>query len=145
MTRPNPHSAEPWCDSCEMDECEEVIGSSVISCGEASEVFRPVEASRDAVASSVDFRVVKDGNLARAGRGDDSPGVHAGDCLAQVVVVTGPVGQHSVSLEAFEQGALAVRLSCRWPAVSRKRSGRPSVSQTMWALVVNPPRERPGA
>src|SRR5215475_12155756 len=33
--------------------------------------------------------------------------------------------------------AFAVRLSCRWPAVSMKRSGRPRLSQSMWILVSN--------
>src|SRR5215470_20109128 len=39
----------------------------------------------------------------------------------------------------------AVWLSCTWPPVRRKRSGRPSASASRWILVVNPPRERPRA
>lgn len=87
-----------------MDECEEVFGSSVVSSGEAPEVLELVEASLDAVAEPVDGRVVGDGDLAGACRGDDGFGVHGCDGLAQVVVVIGPVGQHGLRLEAFEQG-----------------------------------------
>ncbi|MGY4175753.1 ketosteroid isomerase-like protein [Bradyrhizobium sp. USDA 4518] len=49
-TRTNPHSAEPNADCGEVDECEEVVCSSVISRGKAAEVFELVEATLDAVA-----------------------------------------------------------------------------------------------
>jgi len=41
--------------------------------------------------------------------------------------------------------SLAGMLSWRWPTVRMKRTGRPSVSQAMWILVVSPPLERPRA
>lgn len=113
-----------------MDEGEEVLGAAVVSGCEAPEVLEPVEATFDAVAQPVDCLVVRDRYFAGASRGDHRFGVHVGDGLAQVVVVIGPVGQYGLGAEAFEQG-FAVRLSCRWPAVSMKRSGRPSVPQTM--------------
>ena len=62
-----------------MDEALEVDGSSVVSGGETAKMLEAIEASLDAVAVLVDDGVVRDDDLARAGRGDHRLGFHVAD------------------------------------------------------------------
>lgn len=87
-----------------MYEGEEVDGFSVVSCGDAAEVFEFVEASFDAIARFVDLEVV--GDLVFSGRvaGDDGGGAGAFDEGAEVVAVVSLVGEHVSRPEAVQQG-----------------------------------------
>src|SRR5437660_12258007 len=89
QTRLNRHSTHPDHSTCDVDECEEVNCSAVEAGGEASEVLELIEAAFDAIAFLVESSVMRDRNLARAGRRDD--GAHAGVCdqLTKSVAIIG--------------------------------------------------------
>ena len=102
--RTNRHSPHPDHGGGEMDEGEEVSGSSVEACCEAPEVFEFVEASLDAVAASVECGVVRDRHPARAGGRDDGFGAEVFDELAQGGGVIGAVGEDGPRREAMDEG-----------------------------------------
>src|SRR5690606_32188457 len=77
--RTNRHSPHPDHGGGEVDEAEEVDGEPVVAGGEAAEVLELCEAALDAVAQPVEVAVVRDGGLARAGRGDDGLGADGVD------------------------------------------------------------------
>jgi hypothetical protein len=68
-----------------MDEGEEVYGSPIIACGEASEVLELVEAALDAISVPIDGPIVGDEDLPSWIGGDNGDGPGVGDRLAQGV------------------------------------------------------------
>ena len=63
-SRTNRHSSKPDGDCGKVGKSLEVTPSPVISRGETSEVLEPIEATFDAVAMSVGFRIVRNDDLA---------------------------------------------------------------------------------
>src|SRR5215210_4645200 len=102
-SRLNRHSSHPDHSTCDVDEGEEVSGAAVEPRREAAEVLELIEAAFDAVAFLVERDVVRDRNLARAGRRDDSEHAGVSDQLAQSVAVVGFVGDDGAALDAFQQ------------------------------------------
>ena len=86
-----------------MDECEEVVGPSVVSCCDASKVFELVEASLDAVAGFVDLEVVWDRAFPARVAGNDSRRTGIGDEAADCIAVKCLICKHVVWLEAVEE------------------------------------------
>src|SRR4051812_40239234 len=84
-TRLTRHSSHP--DDCagKLDGGQEVDRSAVVARGDAPEVFELVEEALDAVPEPVGDRIMRDLDLARAGRGNDRLGFSLGDQLAQGV------------------------------------------------------------
>ena len=63
-SRTNRHSSQPDGDCGKVGKSLEVTPSPFISRGETSEVLEPIEATFDAVAMSVGFRIVRNDDLA---------------------------------------------------------------------------------
>ena len=80
-----------------MDESEEVEGAPFVACGEASEVIEFVEASFDAVAASIDKRIMRDRFRSGEGGRNDHLGADVGDEAAQGIGIIGSVGKNSLS------------------------------------------------
>ena len=87
-----------------MNECEEVDGTPVVSCCDASEVLELVEEALDAVAPPVGVVIVGDERLSGWVARDDDSGACGRDEGAQGIAVVGLVGDDGAGAEPFEQG-----------------------------------------
>ncbi len=83
-----------------MDECFEVDGDTIVSSGDAAEVFEFVEAAFDAISRLVDFEVVGDQALAPWIAGNDSGRADVGDEGTESVAIVGLVGEDMGGAEA---------------------------------------------
>jgi hypothetical protein len=124
--------------------------SAVVARGDAPEVFELVEEALDAVPEPVGDRIMRDLDLARAGRGNDRLGFSLGDQLAQSVAVISLVGNDAAAFEIrqkLRRGGAVVGFSAgqdeaKRPPLSIGQSvdlGRQSSSGTPQSLIRSPP------
>jgi hypothetical protein len=92
---------QPRAGKC--DESVEVLFEFFVGCGEAAEVFEPVEASLDAVAFSIEFFVVGALLFAVGFGRDHRDGSHGVDVVEDGLAVVALVGQHPLGLSISEQ------------------------------------------
>jgi hypothetical protein len=124
--------------------------SAVVARGDAPEVFELVEEALDAVPEPVGDRIMRDLDLARAGRGNDRLGFSLGDQLAQSVAVISPVGNDAAAFEIrqkLRRSGAVVGFSAGQDEAERPPSsigqsvdlGRQSSSGTPQSLIRSPP------
>ena len=87
-----------------MDECFEVDGDTIVSSGDAAEVFELVKAAFDSIPRLVDFEVVGDQALAGWVAGNDGGGADVGDEGTESIAIVGLVGEDMVWAEAVQKG-----------------------------------------
>ena len=148
--RLNRHSSHPQHSGCELYECQKVFCPSIISGGDAPEVFEFVKAALDKITSLVDFKVIGDQFFACPVTGNDRLRAHIGDKTAQSIAVIGFIGQDMTSPQALKQGLslsyiapLARRQNnTQWPSESvgcHVNFGGQSTSRTPQSLISAPP------
>lgn len=86
----------------EMECGEDVDGASIVSSGDASEVFELAGEALDAIAKLIGRRVTRDGDGAASGRGDHGFGPAVGDETAHGVAVLGVIGDHAVGVQSVQ-------------------------------------------
>ena len=103
------------------------MGEFVIASGDAAEVFHATEQTFNEIAVLVLMHIVFTGRVAVGARRDDRLGPGVGDRVQQGVGIEGFVGDHSIGIDALQQG-IGLRDVMRLP-VRAARVGEPAVWQ----------------
>ncbi len=135
MGTPSPNGSQ-------FDEGEEVLNELVVAGGDPTALLDPVEESSDLIACVDEEPADSDRGLSRSSQGDVRPAAFRSGKRAGASASQASFARSIPSVRRPPGRSSALGLSCSWPSLSVRRSGRPCLSTAAWMLVVSPPRER---
>lgn len=130
-------------ERCDVQRSDEVIGSFVVSSGDAAEVLQAAEHALDGVAALVEKGVEASLPAPVCLGGDVGKRALVLDKAADRSGVIGLVGRNERAVGQMLEGSAAWGASAAFPPVRRKAMGRPTPSLSAWTLVFRPPRLTP--